>query len=131
MSQEATQKLVERFNDALVSGKLSELMSCYDDEVVFQMPGTPIIVGKQGVEAHYRNVLAMRVSAVRMITDSYAERADCVVEAGTYEMMLNPVGAAPMVDKGKYLIVYRESGGQWRIWYDTVLSDSSTTVGSL
>lgn len=130
MSQAATQKLVERFNDALVSGKLSELMSCYDDDIVFQMPGAPIIVGKSGVEAHYRNVMAMQVSAVRMVTDSYAERADCDIEAGTYEMTLNPAGAAPIVDKGKYQVVYRESGGQWRIWYDTVLSDVSTTVGN-
>lgn len=131
MSREAVRKLVDRFNGALVNGNLTELMSCYDDHVVFQMPGVPVIIGKPGVQEHYRNVLAMNVSAVRMNADSYAERLDCDIEAGTYEMTINPPGSAPITDKGKYLIVCRENGGQWRIWYDMVLSDSSATVASL
>lgn len=131
MSRESLQKLVDKFTGALVSGNLADLMSCYDEEVVLQMPGVPVIIGKAGVQEHYRNVLAMKVSAVRMIADSYAERADCDVEAGTYEMTLNPLNSTPITDKGKYLIVCREIGGQWRIWYDMVLSDSSATVASL
>lgn len=130
MSRDAVKKVGDRFNEALVSGDLDELMSCYDDEVVFQMPGVPVIIGKQGVQEHYRNVMSMNVTAVSMVADSYAERADCYIEAGSYEMTLNASGCEPITDKGKYQLVYRETDGKWRIWYDMVLSDTSATVAN-
>lgn len=131
MPKSIIQNLVSRFINALVAGDLPGIMSCYDDEVVYQMPGVSLIIGKQGVEAHYRNVIAMRVSAASMVADSYVERADCVIEAGTYEMTLNPDGGSAITDKGKYLVVYRQKDGQWRIWYDAVHSDMFATVGSV
>lgn len=124
-------RAVDEFSDALVKGDLTALMDCYDDEVVFQMPGAPMTVGKAAVEAHYRNVLGIGVSATTMTPRSVATLPDCVIEAGVYEMTLTPSGGPAIKDVGKYQLVYRESGGKWRIWYDTVLSDSSATVGNL
>lgn len=130
MPKSDIKRLVSRFIDALVAGDLPGIMSCYDDEVVYQMPGVPVIIGKQGVEAHYRNVIAAHVTSTRMTADSFVECVDCVIEAGTYEMVLNPDGGPAINDQGKYLVVYRQSGGQWRIWFDAVHSDTSATVGS-
>jgi uncharacterized protein (TIGR02246 family) len=124
-------RVVDEFVGALVKGDLATLMDCYDDEVVYQMPGAPMTVGKAAVEAHYRNVLGMGVSAVTMTPRSVAEVPAYVIEAGTYEMTLTPPGASPVRDVGKYQVVYRRSDGKWRIWYDTVLSDGSATVGNL
>jgi len=124
-------RAVDEFSDALVKGDLPALMDCYDDEVVFQMPGAPMTVGKAAVEAHYRNVLGMGVAAVTMTARSVSTLPDYVIEAGVYEMAFKPSGGAAVKDVGKYQIVYRKSGGKWRIWYDTVLSDGSATVGNL
>jgi ketosteroid isomerase-like protein len=124
-------RAVDEFVRALVNSDLPALMDCYDDEVVFQMPGAPTMIGKEAVEAHYRNVMGIGVAASTMTPQSVSELPGCVIEAGVYEMTLKPSGSPPVKDVGKYQVVYRQSGGKWRIWYDTVLSDSSATVGNL
>jgi len=43
-------------------------------------------------------------------------------------MNLAPPGAGPIEDRGKYLLVYRQTGGKWRMWFDMVHSDTSATV---
>jgi hypothetical protein len=87
-----------------------------------------MIIGKAGVEKHYRMVFGLKVTACRQVPERIEERADCVIEAGSYVMNLAPPGAAPVEDRGKYLLVYRQTGGKWRMWFDMVHSDTSATV---
>lgn len=123
--------LAQRFSKAMMTGDLAGLLDCYDEEVTYQMPGVPTIVGRRGIEAHYRHVLEMNPTSETMTTESYTEIGDCAVEAGSYTLTLEPPGSAPVEDKGKYLIVYRKTGGKWRFWFDCVHSDATRTVGDL
>ena len=128
MSRAAVQELAQRFLKALIAGDMPTLLDCYDDDIVFEAPGLPMILGKAGVEKHYRMVFGLEVTACRQIPERIEERADCVIEAGSYVMNLAPPGAGPIEDRGKYLLVYRQTGGKWRIWFDMVHSDTSATV---
>lgn len=128
MSRAAVQELAQRFIKALIAGDMPELLDCYDDDIVFEAPGLPMIIGKAGVEKHYRMVFGLKVTACRQVPERIEERADCVIEAGSYVMNLAPAGAPPIEDRGKYLLVYRQTGGKWRMWFDMVHSDTSATV---
>ena len=129
--QDEIKALAERFANAMVAKNFEEMMDCYDEEVVYQMPGVPTIIGRSGIEEHYRQVLAMNPTSTVMTTDSYVEIGDSVVEAGSYTLTLEPPGTEPIRDFGKYQIVYRKTGGKWRFWFDCVHSDASATVGDL
>ena len=128
MSRAAVQELAQRFIKALIAGDMPALLDCYDDDIVFEAPGLPMILGKAGVEKHYRMVFGLNVTACRQVPERIEERADCVIEAGSYVMNLSPPGAGPIEDRGKYLLVYRQTGGKWRMWFDMVHSDTSATV---
>ena len=84
MSRAAVQELAQRFIKALIAGDMPELLDCYDDDIVFEAPGLPMIIGKAGVEKHYRMVFGLKVTACRQVPERIEERADCVIEAGSY-----------------------------------------------
>jgi len=128
MSRAAVQETVNRFIKALIAGDIKELLDTYDDDVVFEAPGLPMIIGKAGVEKHYRMVLGIGVSAATMRAERIEERADCIIEAGAYTMKMAPSAGASFEDRGKYLVVYRQTNGKWRMWFDMVHSDTSATV---
>ena len=128
MSKAAVQETARRFAKALIAGDMKELLDCYDDDVMFQAPGLPVIIGKAGVEKHYRMVFGIGVTECTMQPDRFEEQGNCVIEAGHYVMKMAPKGAPAFEDRGKYLVIYRQTNGKWRYWYDMVHSDTAATV---
>ena len=51
-------------------------------------------------------------------------QSDLAIDRGTYSMTLTPAGAAPIMDHGKYLTVWRkQADGTWKVVRDTFNSD--------
>ena len=131
MQRDQIKGTVTRFVEALVAGDIGALLSCYDDDAVLQMPGAALIVGKIGIRLHYEQVLKIGVSHAAMEEEVYEECFGCSVETGRYVMTLTPEGQATIKDEGRYMIVYRETNGQWRIWFDMVYSDVTSTIAGV
>ena len=66
----------------------------------------------------------MAVKDMKFHTDEVMVAGDLAVENGTYEMTLLPKGGKEMVDKGKYLTVWKkQADGSWKIVRDINNSD--------
>jgi ketosteroid isomerase-like protein len=56
-------------------------------------------------------------------------QADLAYDRGTYSMTLTPAGATPILDRGKYLTIWRkQADGTWKVVRDTFSSDLPVTA---
>ncbi len=75
-------------------------------------PNGDAVVGREAVLAVLKSFPPM--SGVRFIQDEVDGSADIAYIKGRYEMTLNPPGAPPIVDRGKYLEIWRKQpDGRW------------------
>lgn len=71
-------------------------------------------------------MFAAGVNAAAMHTVQLEESGDRLVEIGTYSMALDPPGAEPFEDTGKYMVVHRrQDDGRWAMWLDMFHSDGA------
>lgn len=117
-----------RFCAALGKHQMDELLALYDREIVLLIPGAPPIRGQDGVRDYYDNVFAAGVKGAEMRTLQLEELGGAMVEIGEYTMDVDPTGAEPFRDTGKYFVVHRrQDNGGWAMWLDMFHSDGPAT----
>ena len=48
---------------------------------------------------------------------------DLAFEAGTYSIAIKPKTGQPITDTGKYIVVFKKEGADWKISHDAFNSD--------
>ena len=77
-------------------------------------PNSDIVVGRTAVLAVLKSFPPM--SGVRFIQDEVEGSGELAYVKGRYEMTLNPPGAPPISDRGKYIEIWRkQADGRWLI----------------
>lgn len=106
---------------ALNARDAAKLMTFYADDSVIMPPNEPIIKGRQNVEGWINNLIGTDLSNVQLTPLETSTSGDFGYVAGTYSLT---VGAD--VDRGKYVEVWKRTGGQWKIAYEIYNSDLPT-----
>lgn len=94
----------------------------YADDATVLAPNMPPVKGRAAIQA----VLASYppVTEAKFEPVDVDGLGDLAYVRGNYEMTMNPPGAAPITDKGKYLEVYkRQADGSFKVVYDSWSSD--------
>jgi len=94
----------------------------YTEDAEWLAPNMPPVKGAAAI--------VQTLQAFPPITDFKAEtvsiegRGDLAFERGNYTMTLNPPGAPPVTDHGKYVEVWKkQADGGWKVAYDSFSSD--------
>ena len=110
----AVQDMDAKFSDAVRKGDSATMASEYaDDAMVF--PPNSEAVKKEGIASLWGGLLRMGVKDFKLTTDDVTGNADILIETGRYEVF----GAAnKSLDKGKYVVTWRNYNGTWKIFRD-------------
>lgn len=94
----------------------------YTSDALFQTPNATILTGSAEIIAWMK---AFPPLTNVVFTDVEVEGAgDLAWTRGTYVLTINPPGAAPINDAGKYLNVWKkQADGSWRVYRDSYNSD--------
>ena len=105
---------------ALVAGDVAKWASHYTDDAILMFPNAPAMRGRAGLEAGVKAMLVtMSITDVKFSTEDVLLSGDIAVETGSNEITMTPTGGKPMVDKGKYITVWkRQADGSWKIMRD-------------
>ena len=71
--------------------------------------------GQAGIQAFWEGAMAMGIKQVQLHTQDVEEMADTAIELGHYTL-LGP--NAQTMDQGKYLVVWKQQQGQWKLHQD-------------
>jgi uncharacterized protein (TIGR02246 family) len=119
----AVRQLIEKanikFGEAVRSGDASALANLYtEDATLLPPPNAPIIKGRQGVEAYWTNGFQMGLKEVVLATVEVMAMGDMVCEIGNANVTFQPEGMDSFKDVGKYLVIWKNVGGTWKLHVD-------------
>lgn len=84
------------------------------------MSGTPDIA------AFWQGAMNMGIKSAKLETKELHECGDLAIEVGQYTLTIKAEGGAAMTDVGKYVVVWKDDGGMWKLHIDIWNSNGAT-----
>jgi len=119
------EELLAQFAKDFDNQDAEALANFYTPEASLLPPGSPLVVGRDAIRAYVDGMFAAGCRSLRLTTGEVIEAGDCAIEVGSFVMGIEPSGADPIEEVGKYVAVYqRQSDGSLKLIVDTFNSDA-------
>jgi ketosteroid isomerase-like protein len=123
----ALAKLDDEWSAAAGKRDADAVASFYADDAVVYPPGEPVAIGRaaaQKVWAAYFAEPSFKISW-KTLHAGVADSGEMGFTSGSYECSLNGADGNPVVEKGKYLCMWRKGAdGNWKAVHDMWNADS-------
>ncbi len=110
---------IQAINDEVVAatskGDLPTILARYTEDARIFSPGAEPITGRAAIEKMLKTIVAGGPMSIRMETMEAEDLGDTAIELGQ-TTALNPEGA--VLNKYRYLVVWKKEGGKWKIHID-------------
>ncbi len=103
---------------AFQRGDATGVAACYTADAQLLPPNSAALSGTENIATFWQGAMAMGIKSAKLETQSVEERGDLAVEVGQYTLTIQPDGAAAMTDIGKYVVVWKNDGGAWKLHID-------------
>jgi uncharacterized protein (TIGR02246 family) len=107
----------QNFSAAVANGDLDTLMSLYTEDAQFIAQNSDFLRGRDEIRGFFQAVLDMGIKEVKLATNEVDLQGDTAIEVGTYELL---VDGGVQADHGKFVVVWKKAGGQWRLHRDMI-----------
>ncbi|MBI2781295.1 MAG: nuclear transport factor 2 family protein [Chloroflexi bacterium] len=115
------------FMDALRRGDAIALAGLYGEDARLLAPVAEPLRGRNDATAFWGAGLDIGVTSIALEPDEVEIFDALAWEVGRYALHVEPAGADPIVDRGRYLLVYALDAGQWRRAAEMLSPDSRRT----
>lgn len=112
-------KLADAYVAAVEAGDAMKIAMLYTEDAVEMAPGHPAIEGRQAIEEYYRKLFSDGATKVSGFTLTHLETratGDSGYDVGTYRQTV-AMGDKTMQESGKYVVIVKRDGGEWRVAY--------------
>ena len=131
-ADEATlRNLDAEWSKAAGAKDLEKTVSYYTDDALILPPNLPTIQGKQGARAMWQGMFSVPGfgGGWKATKVEVSRSGDLGWVTGTYELSETDASGRPIVDKGKYLEVWRkQADGSWKCVADMFNTDLSSVA---
>jgi len=103
-----------KFMDAFKKGDSAAVAANYGPDGMLLPPNSEPVQGT-GIPALWGSFIRMGVKDVKLMTDDVSGNADQLAETGRYEIY---AAENKMLDKGKYVVVWKPENGAWKMYRD-------------
>ena len=105
----------DEFQAAFERSDAAAIARLYTSNGVLLPTGTESIQGTAGIQAFWQGALEMGIKRVKLDSKDVEELTDTAIELGNYTLF-GP--NQQVLDKGKYLVVWKEQQGRWKLHQD-------------
>jgi ketosteroid isomerase-like protein len=96
-------------------GDAAGLAALYTEHGQLLPTQSEVIEGKLGIQSFWQGVMDMGITAAHLETLEAEDHGDTAHEVGQYTLE----GAGGHVrDRGKYVVIWKHAGGQWKLHRD-------------
>ena len=99
--------------DAIRAGDVETIAQLYDDRARLIAPDADVLRGRADVAAFWRAGVESGIADLALEPEDVELLPSIAFEVGRYVLRLTPGDRASVVDRGRYLHVYRLDGGRW------------------
>ena len=124
----SARKAIEDANAKMSSyaakGESVEFANLYTDDAIVLPPNSTMVQGHDAIESYWASTLRLgKVNVKLNIKDVYGS-GDIGVETGNYDLTIQPEGVPPILDHGKYMVIWQKQGdNSWKLKRDMWSSD--------
>jgi ketosteroid isomerase-like protein len=113
-------EIAAAFAAAFNRGDAASITAFYTDDAVLMPPNLPAVKGRSEIETYYRNGFSRSSGTVKIVPSESRVDGSIAFEAGSSSMT---TGSPPRTETGKYLVIYRLVGNEWKMAYDIFNND--------
>ena len=118
----------EEFMAAFNSGDAAGVAAFYTEDAQLLPPNADVMAGKEAIQAFWQGAMDMGCKECSLEIVELLENGDMVIEIGNYILIIQLAEGETITDKGKYLVVWKQEDGAWRL--DIDIWNSSLPVPS-
>lgn len=107
-----------KFGEAIREGNATLLAELYTADAILLPPNSEKIYGKNGIKEFWSGAIQMGVKEAALAPVHVFLMGYYACEIGKYNLTLEPPGHPTFEDKGKYLVIWKEEGGTWKLHID-------------
>jgi len=108
------------FEDAVQRGDLEAIGNLYEPDAVVLAPDSPMIKGREAIRQLWKSAIAeYGLKSIRLESVELDIVGDIASEIGYGTLSMAPPGVGQETEQVKFLVVWKRSGGQWRLHRDT------------
>jgi uncharacterized protein (TIGR02246 family) len=112
--QDELRKMAADFAEALAGGDAARVAALYADDGTLLTPAAELVAGRDELEAYCAGI-ELGVSRIELEAGEVEVTGRVAVEIGRYVLAVGAGRDAASVDRGKYLVLYRQqTEGGWR-----------------
>jgi ketosteroid isomerase-like protein len=114
----AIKKTGAEFSQLYMKGDNEAMARIYTEDGVIFPPGRPMISGRKAIAEYWKLGQGVTVVEHQTVADSIIIRGDIAYDYGTFRARNARDGQPGNPGFGKYVIVWRKTGGQWLMHLD-------------
>jgi ketosteroid isomerase-like protein len=115
-----------RFVAAFAGGDAAAVAAAYTTDAWLLPPGGDFVSDQPAIEAFWRRAIGLGIRAARLETIELERQGEVAIEVGRYTLEGD---GGRILDCGKYLVIWRPEGGQWKLHRNTWNSSVPPTQG--
>ena len=123
----ATRKALEAnakaFIEALNKGDAAAVAQFYAVDAKLLPPNDKIVEGRANIQMFWQGAISAGLKMTSLTPTTITPGGNLLVETGKYVSTIPGAGGATMTDEGKYVVVWRREGRNWKIIRDIFNSD--------
>lgn len=103
------------YGEASANGDSAKFVNSYTSDACIYVTNAPKMCGPQSITAFFNGAYSMGIRNLKLTTDEITGGTEGVVETGNYELF---VDKGVSIDKGKYIVIWKEENGQLKMHRD-------------
>ena len=115
----------QRFMDAYRRGDVSGLAAFYTDDGQFLPPNSDVVMGKRAIEQAFKVFIDSGNKTLNLQAVEVEGYGDTATEVGEYILKGND---GQMLDRGKFIVIWKKQAGQWKIHRDIINSSMPASL---
>jgi uncharacterized protein (TIGR02246 family) len=113
--QSAIDAAIQQFTAAFKRRDAAGIAALYTADGELLPPNSDFVRGTEAIAAFWGHVLTLGVEEANLETIELETHGDTAIEKGRYALK---VGGGMVADEGKYLVVWKQRGGAWKLHRD-------------
>jgi len=118
----AIERANQAFAAAFAKGDAKAVAQMYTETGQLFPPNTQIVEGRPAIEEFWKAVMASGIARVELKTAEVESLGDALAESGRATLFGKE---GTVLDKAKYIVVWKKVGGQWKLHRDCWNSDQA------
>lgn len=112
---------------AIERSDVAQVIALYTEDARLMPNGQPTLYGKAAIGGFFEQVFRMGVTGARFQVVDVEGRGQEANEIGSYELYARtPAGDPIVVEKGRYLVIWKSVDGKWLLHRDMFNADAGS-----